>query len=478
MTAHPSTLRIAPNSIEAEQAVLGGLLVSPQSFERVAALISEQDFYRRDHQLIFRAIGEMDARGAIPDQVTMAEWFVEQKLDEMIGGADYILDLWKTTCSAANILTYARIVAEKAKLRRVIDGCTRVIELAFDPKGRSADDVVDGAIGGLMAMQRHHANVEWTLNQAVKMAYGEIVKAQDNGGKLPGYPTGLTKLDEHLGGLHRSDLTVIGARPSMGKTALLFGMAFEAAKSGIPVGIISGEQPAVQLGMRMLALASDVNSSRMRNASLEEGDWRRISEGLTACNGLPIKILDRSAPTLAEVMRTARRWRREGALSALYVDYLQRIEAPGEKGYERVAAVAKGLKTIARDMDIPVVALAQVKREVELRADKRPRMGDMCDSSEIEKEADQILTLYRDDYYEPNSPDKGTAEILIDKNRHGETAFCRVAWHARTMRFADLEPGWRRKEPEREVQPAETAPRRARPVPVKASGRDAAASTA
>ena len=430
-------LRIPPHSTDAEQAVLGGLMLSPEAWERIT--LGEEEFYRRDHQLIYRAISDLIGRGQPVDAITLGEHMEASGIAAQVGGSGYVLELAATTPSAANIGAYAKIVREKAQLRRMIDGCARIIEKAYSPGNDDASTLLDAAIGGLMSMQRRDRKAEWSMREVLKQAFDRITYAYEHKGEIPGLTTGLAKLDEHLGGFHPSDLTVIGGRPAMGKTALLFGMAKCGATSGA-VGIISGEQPAVQLGLRMVSLGADVTASKMRSGKIDDEDWRRISRAIHDFHGLPIHVLDRSAPSITEVARCARRWKHEHNIQALYVDYLQRLEGPGDKAWERVAAVSKGLKNIARDLDIPVIALAQVNREVENRSDKRPGMSDLCDSSEIEKEADQVITIYRDDYYNPSSEDKGTAELAICKNRHGECAMARVAWLANTMRFADLHP--------------------------------------
>jgi replicative DNA helicase len=431
-----ASLRLPPHSTEAEQAVLGGLMLDPGAWERIT--LNEEEFYRRDHQLIYRTISELIGRGQPVDAVTLGDYLDSSGIGAQIGGSGYVLELAGNTPSAANIRAYAKIVREKSQLRRMIAGCEAVIGKAYAAGTDDPGALLDAAIGGLMALQRRDRKAEWSMREVLKQAFERITYAYEHKGQIPGLTTGLSKLDEHLGGFHPSDLTVIGGRPAMGKTALLFGMAERGAKYG-PVGIISGEQPAVQLGLRMVSLGSGVTASKMRSGQIDDEDWNRISRAISDFHGLPIHVLDRAAPSIVEVARCARRWKHEHGIKALYVDYLQRLEGPGEKAYERVSAVTKGLKNIARDLDIPVIALAQVKREVEGRSDKRPGMADLCDSSEIEKEADQVITIYRDDYYNDNSPDKGTAELLICKNRHGECALARVAWMAQTMRFADLE---------------------------------------
>lgn len=436
----PGAVRIPPHSIEAEQAVLGGLMLSERAFERVADRLAEADFYRRDHQIIFRAIAELAHAGKPCDAVTLGEWFESRGHADQVGGSGYVLELASTTPSAANIRAYADIVREKSVLRRMIDIGTRIIELGFDPEGRASGEIVDAAIAKLMRLQQRDQRAEWPMRDVLKLAFERVQHAFEHPGELPGIPTGLTDLDRHLGGLHPSDLTVFAGRPSMGKTALLFGAARHAATTGVPVGIVSAEMSATQFGLRMLSLSSGVKGYAMRSGKLDDQDWSRISGAIKRDYDLPIVVFDQSAPSVIDVARVARAWKREHGIKALYVDYIQRLGGPGKDSIERVGAVVKGLKTIARDLDIAVVALSQVNRKVEERTDKRPHMSDLSDSSQIEKEADQVVTIYRDDYYTLDKSQKpGVAELRIEKNRHGEGGYVDVAWLAGTMRFADLD---------------------------------------
>jgi replicative DNA helicase len=425
-------LRVPPHSIEAEQAVLGGLMLAPTRADAVMERLSEGDFYRRDHQAIFRAICELSGRGQPYDAVTMAEWFQSHNLSDLVGGASYVIELANATPSAANIVAYADIVSRKSTLRHLIDIATDAASAAFD--GSSDGSLVDDVIGKLMALQKIDTRHEYTLRQAMTMAYKAAQEAKARGGAIAGISSGLMDLDEILGGWHDSDLTVIGARPSMGKTALLLNFAI-ACK--VPSGIISAEQPAQQVGGRVMAIESGVHVVKMRSGNFDDDDLPRLANAVARLVETPCMVYDRSAPTIADVTRIARKWKQEMGLKILFVDYVQRIEGSDrrEKKYERVGEVVRGLKDLARDLNIPVVSLGQVGRQVESRPDKRPHMGDLSDCSEIEKEADEILMLYRDEVYHEDSPDKGVAELLIEKNRHGPTGLVRSAWIAPSMRF-------------------------------------------
>lgn len=426
-------LRQPPMSIESEQSVLGGLMLAPIRADAVFERLTADDFFRRDHRAIFRAIADLSGRGQPFDTVTMAEWFNSHGLVDEVDPS-YVLDLANNTPSAANILAYAEIVSRKSTLRKVLDIATEACSSIY---GGEDGPILDETIGRLMSLQKIDTRHEFTLRQAMSMAYKEAQEARAKGGKIVGIPTGLIDMDAMLGGWHNSDLSIVGARPAMGKTALLLNFAL-ACK--VPCGIISAEQPAQQVGARVMSIESHVDAIKMRNGKLDDNDAFKLSNAVARLIGTPCMVYDRSAPTIADVVRISRKWKHEMGLRILFVDYVQRIEGTDrrERKFERVGEVVRGLKDIARDLEIPVVALGQVGRQVEARTDKRPQMGDMSDSSEIEKEADQILTLYRDEVYNEDSPDKGVAEIYVEKNRHGPTGLVKACWIAPSMRFTNF----------------------------------------
>lgn len=432
-----SHLRVPPHSMDAEQAVLGGLMLSPERVDTVLERISESDFYSSQHRAIFRSIVELTGRGQPCDAVTLGEWFEENGLTDIVGGMAYTNKLVNNTPSAANIMTYAAIVRDRSVLRQVIDEATDLAGHGYETEGRSAQEILDSAIQRLMAMQRVEARHEFTLRQAMTAAYKDVQAAKDRGGTIPGISTGLYKLDDVLGGWHDSDLTFIGARPAMGKTALLLNLAL---KANVPCGIVSAEQPAKQVGARVMSIESKVNASSLRNGKVGADDTASLANAVARLVDRTCMIYDRSAPTIADVTRISRKWKQQNGIKILFVDYVQRIEGTDrrEKKHERVGEVVRGLKDIARDLDIPVVSLAQVGRHVDKQTDKRPGMADMSDCSEIEKEADQILTLYRDEVYHEDSEDKGIAEISVEKNRHGPTGYVKCSWIAESMRFENL----------------------------------------
>lgn len=414
----------------AEEAVLGGILLNNDAFHEVAAVLAAEHFTSPLRRRLWEALRERILAGEPADAVTVSELLPDD--------AVAIIDIVQSCASAHTVPTYAAIVRENWQRREAAGIAHRLMASLR----ANEDGAVDRAIGELLALSATQTECEYTGQQAMAQAWRAAVAAYESGGKLPGITTGLRALDGILGGWHDSDLTIIGARPAIGKTALMMNMAEAAAAAGHMVGVVSAEQPAVQLGLRRLAIVSGVGASAIRAGRIDDHQWSALSSGVARSRGLPMRIYDRSAVTLDELIAVARKWRHSHGLRVLFIDYAQRITVPGVERVTEVATVARGLKNLARDLNIPVIAMAQVKADVEKRADKRPLSGDLANSDELTREADQILMLYRDEVYNRETQDKGVAEILIEKNRHGPTGFKRVAFVAETMRFGDLEESW------------------------------------
>lgn len=411
----------------AEEAVLGALLLWPERFHDAAPSLSADHFTSGFRQRVWVAIRERMLAGDPLDALTVAESMPSPD------DAAEVISLAAGTFTAATLPSYVGIVRDNWRRREASQIAARLAAAA-----RSGDDGVDEAIGALLALNATVTEHEFTGRQAMVMAWEKAEAAHLNGGKLPGITTGLAALDEILGGWHNSDLTLIGARPAMGKTALLVNMAEAAAASKVPVGLVSAEQPAEQIGVRRLSLASNVGAADLRAGRIEDEGWAKLQVGLKTRRDAPIWIYDRSALTLDELVGIARKWKHTHKIGALFIDYAQRITVPGADRITEVSTIARGLKNLARDMQIPVIALAQVKAAVDTRPDKRPTSGDLANSDELTREADQILMLYRDEVYNRDSPDRGIAEILVEKNRHGPTGFKQIKFFGETMRFTDL----------------------------------------
>lgn len=414
------------NSIfQSERTLLATLMQRPSDCAGVDILPIW--FSNEQHADICRAVQDLTQDGQPADPVSVMDYFERQGRNALASLAVSIAGEYPVTASPE---AYGHRVMMAWRQRQARDIGATLIE-STEPTA------VDDAIRALMdlhAVERQH---EWTSKQAAQAAFKELVAAHESGGKLPGVTTGLADVDDKLGGLHRGDLIVVGGRAAMGKTAYLINMALSAAKSGVPVGVISGEQPIEQIALRMMSSEARVPAKKFRSAQFDEAEWPKVYGAATTTTDLPMWFLDRSSPSITEVARVARRWKHKYGIQALYVDYIQRLGGRGERKWEQVADVVTGLKNLARDLDIPVAALAQVSRAVEGRADHTPRMGDLSDSSQIEKEADQVIMLYREGYYDASAP-QNMARAIIEKNRHGPTGYVDLHWDGEIMTFGDL----------------------------------------
>lgn len=411
----------------AEEAVLGALLLANDRLHDVQTILDAGQFTSRARSDLFSIIRDRVLAGEPADAVTVGESNPDL--------FEYACGLAATQPGSSQVMVYAGIVRENWRRREAMN-----IALTLQSAAKAGEDgAVDEAIASLLKLNATVTICEYTGKQAMQQAWRAVEAAHASGGKLPGITLGLSALDDILGGLHNSDLTLVGGRPAMGKTAFLGGLVEAAANAGFRPGVISAEQPAVQMALRRLSMVSSVPASRLRSGQFEDEDWTRMQSGMAKALSRDLWIYDRSAVTLDELISIARKWKHRNDIGALYIDYAQRIKVPGCRDrIQEVSEVAIGMKNLARDLNIPVVALAQVKAAVEARPDKRPTSGDLANSDELTREADQILMLYRDEVYNRDSPDKGVAEVLIEKNRHGPTGFKKVAFLSETMRFADL----------------------------------------
>ena len=414
-----------PTILELERSLLATLMLRPGDCYRVQ--IDPEHFSSEQHADIYRVIREQAAVSQPVDPVTVCDQ-LEQQGRKALG--DLALSIGSDAMVTAVPEAFAHRVMSAWRQRKSREIGMKLVEA-------SHENAVDEAITELMNLHAVEQNHEWDAKQASRAAYQEIMTVFQSGGKLPGITTGLADVDDKLGGLHNGDLVIVGARAAMGKTAFMLGMARAAALAKNPVGMISGEQPVEQVTLRNFSALGRIDARKFRTANFLEEDWPRITNAVSIASEMPIWFLDRSAPTMAEVARVARRWKHKHGIKALYIDYLQRIVGEGERKFEQVGFVARALKNLARELEIPVVVLAQVSREVEKRANQTPRMGDLSDSSEIEKEADQIMMLYRPGYYDQSAP-QHEARVIVEKNRHGPTGYIDVHWDGATMTFGNL----------------------------------------
>lgn len=415
----------------AEDAVLTGVMVNNDAFHEISDRITSDHFTSGFRRRVWGVLRELILSGEPADIVTVAELMPDD--------AEGVITLMAAPGSGNAVKGYANAVHDSWQRREASAIANKLLAGLRDGE----EGAVESAIGSLLNLSGGKRECEFTGAQVMAMAMAEAQRAFDNGGRLPGITTGLKALNELLGGWHPSDLTIIGARPAMGKTAFMIGLAEAAAESGVTVGMFSAEQPGVQIGLRRLSLASGVPATTIRSGNIEEEQWPRMTTGVRAAKARNLRIYDRSALTLDELVAVARKWKHAHGIGALFIDYAQRITVPGADRITEVSTVARGLKNLARDLGVPVIALAQVVKGVDQRANKRPTAGDLANSDELTREADQVLMLYRDEVYariEGREAKKGMVEVLVEKNRHGPTGYVELAFMADTMKFADLAP--------------------------------------
>jgi replicative DNA helicase len=438
-------LRVPPHSIEAEQAVLGGLMLAPESYDRINDQLTETDFYRRDHQMIYRAIRELSERDRPFDAVTLGEWFESQGRMELVGDGAYLIELASTTPSAANIAAYAEIVRDKAVLRQLIQVGTDIVNDGFQPEGRESAELLAKAEQEVFAIAEAGARgkQDFTpVRKALIEAFDVLQTRHASGGGITGLPTGYTEFDEMTAGLQPTDLLILAARPSMGKTTLALNMAeYAALKSKKAVAIFSMEMSASQLALRMISSVGRVNATRLRTGALEDEDWSRVSSAIQLMRDVKVFIDDTPALSPDVLRAKARRLKREHDLGLIVIDYLQLMAVPGnsENRATEISEISRSLKGLAKELNVPVIALSQLNRSLETRTDKRPVMADLRESGAIEQDADVIVFIYRDEYYnKENSPDKGLAEIIIGKQRNGPTGSLKLKFFGEYTRFDNL----------------------------------------
>lgn len=438
------TLKVPPHSIEAEQSVLGGLMLDNQAYDRVAELVVSQDFYTRTHKLIFEAMTELAELGDPIDLITISESLEKNNKLAGIGGFAYLAEIAKNTPSAANIDAYANIVRERAVVREMIGVANEIAEAGFNTEGRTSHDLLDFAESKVfkIAEQRSKStegpqSIHNILEKTVDKIE-ELYQTPQDG--VTGVSTGYTDLDKMTTGLQPSDLIIVAARPSMGKTTFAMNLAEHAAMTqDKPVLIYSLEMPSEQIMMRMLASLGRINQTKVRTGQLDDDDWARLSStmGLLMEKG-KMYVDDASGLTPTDVRSRARRIARDhGGISMIMVDYLQLMRVPSlsDNRTLEIAEISRSLKSLAKELKCPVVALSQLNRTLEQRADKRPINSDLRESGSIEQDADLIMFIYRDEVYNEDSTDKGIAEIIIGKQRNGPIGKVRLTFQGQFSRF-------------------------------------------
>ena len=439
-------LKLPPQSIEAEQSVLGGLMIDNGAWDQVAEILSEEDFYRRDHRLIFSAIVHLAEAGDPFDAVTVSEWLGNRNELERVGGLSYLGTLSKNTPTAANIKAYAEIVRERSILRQLARVATEIGNTAYSPEGRDSTELLDNAEKLVFQIAEQGSRGKESYSKIKDL----LVKAVDRIDTLfhqdepyTGIPTGYTKFDDLTSGLQSSDLIIIAGRPSMGKTSFAMNIAEHAAiKSNQPVAVFSMEMPGEQLAMRMMSSLGRIDQHKIRTGKLDDDDWPRLTSAVGILAEATILIDDTPALSPAELRAKARRIKREHGLGMIVVDYLQLMQVSGykENRTNEISEISRSLKSLAKELKVPVIALSQLNRGLEQRPNKRPVMSDLRESGAIEQDADLIVFIYRDEVYNEDSPDKGTAEIIIGKQRNGPIGTVKLTFLGRYTRFENYTP--------------------------------------
>jgi replicative DNA helicase len=439
---------VPPHSVEAEQAVLGGLLIDPGAYDNVADQLIAQDFYRHDHELIYTAIAVLAGDAKPCDVVTVSQHLERIGKLEAAGGLAYLSSIARDTPTAANVRSYADIVRERSLLRQLIRAGTDIASAVYVNDGQTARELVDQAEQKVFEIaegsfrKRDGAVAVRTLLPAV---IDQIDEWHNNPDKLRGLPTGFTDFDKLTGGLRAGDLVIIAGRPSMGKTTLAVNMAEYAAVnpgSKASVAIFSMEMPSEQVITRMLASIGGVPLNSLRTGKITDDDWVRITGATSQLSEAKIYVDETPALNPTEIRARARRVKREHGLDLVVVDYLQLMQVPGtnENRATEIAEISRGLKALAKELQVPVIALSQLNRGVEQREHKRPVMSDLRESGALEQDADMILLIYREEVYDKNTTKKGIAEIDLVKHRNGETGMFYLTFQGQYTRFANYAP--------------------------------------
>jgi replicative DNA helicase len=447
-------LKLPPHSVEAEQSLLGGLLIENEAIDKVADIISLGDFYRHDHRLIYQHIMKLIEANQPADIVTVGESLDKSAELASVGGIVYLGLVAENTPTAANIRGYAQIIRERAIMRNLVQVGSDIVDSAFSPQGKDAQQLLDESEAKIFQIADSGKNdkIGFTdIKELLPKAAQRIDELfqLDNPSDVTGIPTGYTDLDKITSGLQRGDLIIVAGRPSMGKTSLALNMSeYVALDTGLPVAVFSMEMASSQLTMRLIGSVGKLDQHKMRTGQLEDDDWEKLTYALGQLNEAPIYIDEGSALNSYEVRARARRLHRQcGGLGLIVIDYIQLMSSPvGQSSENRateISEISRSLKALAKELNVPVVALSQLNRSVEQRPDKRPVMSDLRESGAIEQDADVIMFIYRDEVYNPETSDKGSAEIILAKQRNGPIGRVKLTFLGQYTRFENYSnPGY------------------------------------
>lgn len=444
-------LRVPPHSIEAEQSVLGGLLIDNGAWDRAGDLLTDGDFYRYEHRHIYAAIGALVSATKPADVITVFEQLQSLGKAEECGGLAYLNALAQSVPSAANLRRYAEIVRERAILRKLIAASDEIATNAFNPQGRAVSQILDEAEGKIFKIGEEGSRTKQgfqSMDKLVMQLIDRVTELAENGAEeVTGVRTGFYDLDRMTAGLQPGDLIVLAARPSMGKTAFALNIAEHVAvQEGLPAVVFSMEMGASQLALRMVGSLGRIDQSGLRTGRLRDDEWGRLTEAVDQLSKASVFIDETPALNPAELRARSRRQARTcGKLGLIVVDYLQLMsgssKSDGENRATEISEISRGLKALAKELQCPVIALSQLNRSVETRNDKRPMMSDLRESGAIEQDADVIMFIYRDEYYNKDSKEPGVAEIIIGKQRNGPVGTVKLTFLKPLTKFDNLAPG-------------------------------------
>ncbi len=439
-------MRVPPQNLDAEMSVLGGLMVDPFAWNEIAGVIGEDAFYKSANRRVFTAIQDLASRAQPVDIITVSNLLNDRKELELIGGAAYLADLMNSTPTAAHIGVYAQIVHEKALLRKLIQMSSEIVEKAYNESYADVESFLDEVEGQIFSLadKKNQSGLTGAA-ELIKVSIDKLTELSQRKSDCTGVPSGFRELDKMLSGFQPGELTILAARPSMGKTALSLNIAQHAAiREGKCVAYFSVEMAKEQMMMRMLASEARVGLGDLRVGSVSDNAWPRLIDKAARMSEAKIFIDDTSSISPFEVRAKCRRLQAQHGLDMIMIDYLQLMELKQkvESRERMISEISRTLKAIAKELRIPVIALAQLNRGVEGRSDRRPMLSDLRESGSIEQDADVIMMLYREDYYDRENPDvKGLSEVIIGKQRNGPVGTVKLKWEATIGRFSNLDEG-------------------------------------
>ena len=433
--------KVLPNSPEAEEAVIGAMILDPDAIVTASGILTQEDFYQRQYGIIFQTMVELSGEGKPVDIVTLQDRLKEKELPPDLVGGDYVRDLLSAVPTSANVGYYAKIVSNKAVLRRLIHAAQEVSNACYLEK-EGTDAILENAEKKIFRVLQGRTGEEYVpIQQVVINAVSNIEKAARQKGTVTGLPTGFVDLDYKTSGMHSSDLILVAARPSMGKTAFVLNIAqYLAFRKDVPVAIFSLEMSKEQLVNRLLAMECHVDSQNMRTGNLKDEDWAKLVEGADVIGRSKLIIDDTPGITIGQLRSKCRKYKLEHGLDVVMIDYMQLMSADGrsDSRQQEISEISRSLKALARELNVPVIVLSQLNRAVEQRPDHRPMLSDLRESGAIEQDADVVMFIYRDDYYHKDTEKKNISEIIIAKQRNGPIGTVELVWLPQYTQFVNM----------------------------------------